>query len=138
MQPLAVADNNQSISNTNLSTMVSLALFDENGHEITFETDTSNPIEIIIPRDPNLRLPAMARQNVTPNNTNLTTKLFNLHAVTLKSLDNPNLNVSLHIEIQPMNITLAYLFIFKYDSAPVLNSSTNRTDGWTIFCPNSK
>lgn len=118
--------------------MISLTLFDEHGHEIAFQTDTNNPIEIIIPRDPNLRLPPMIRQNVTSIEMNSTAKLFNLHAVTLTSLNNPNLNVSLHIEIQPINVTSTYLFIFKYDSKPVLSSSTNQTDGWTILCPDSK
>ena len=118
--------------------MISLTLFDETGIEIPFQTDLNDPIEIIIPRDANLRIPPLTRQNVTSADANSSTHLFNLHAVNLTSSESPDLNVSLHIEIQPMNSTLAYLFIFQYDTSPVLTSSTRRIDGWTIFCPNSK
>ncbi|CAF4397681.1 unnamed protein product, partial [Adineta steineri] len=31
--------------------------------------------------------------------------------------------------------SLAYLFIYKFDQTPLLNSSINLIDGWTLFCP---
>jgi hypothetical protein len=33
---------------------------------------------------------------------------------------------------------LAYLFIYKFDSSPQLNSSINLIDGWSLFCPSSQ
>ena len=37
--------------------------------------------------------------------------------------------------MHPLNTTIAYLFIYKFDQTPQLNSSLNTIDGWTLFCP---
>ncbi|CAF1549867.1 unnamed protein product, partial [Adineta steineri] len=39
--------------------------------------------------------------------------------------------------MHPLQITLAYLLIYKFDSKPQLNSSINRIDGWSLFCPSN-
>jgi hypothetical protein len=127
MEPLASFGNSKVKSNTNLSTSISLSILDQNGNEISFET---NSMRFVIPRDPNLIIPSMTLQNVTSINQNL---LFNLHYINVTSI----LPISIHIEIHPLNLSLSYLFIYKFDQTPQLNSSINIIDGWTIFCPSN-
>ena len=129
MHPLASADQSQ--SNTNLSRSISFAILDPNGNEVSVRTKSSNPIELIIPRDPNVIIPPMNMQNVlsTPHQ-----QLFNLHYVNITS----TLPISVHLEIHPLNRSIGYLFIYKFDGIPQLNSSINQTDGWTLFCPSSE
>ena len=121
-----------SSSNTNLSTSISLSLFGQNGNEIPLQTNSDHPIQIIIPRDPNLNIPSWILQNTavsSPHN-----QLFNYHYMNITS----PMNSTVHWEIQPLNLTIAYLFIYKFDRAPQLNSSINLIDGWTVLCPSSK
>ncbi|CAF0882123.1 unnamed protein product [Adineta steineri] len=94
-----------SFSNTNLSRSVSLSIIDQNGNEISFKANENNSIKLIIPRDPNLVIPSIS------------------------------LPISVHFEIHSLNTNLAYLFIYKFDQTPLLNSSINIIDGWTMFCP---
>ncbi|CAF4387655.1 unnamed protein product, partial [Adineta steineri] len=62
IDPLASFGNFQ---NTNLSRSVSLSIIDQNGNEVSFEANQNNPIQLIIPRDPNVLIPSMYLQNVT-------------------------------------------------------------------------
>jgi hypothetical protein len=128
MKPLAPFGNSKSQPNTNLSTSISLSVLDREGNDVPIQTNLSNPIEIFIPRDPNLIIPPMILQNITSTPDN---QLFNLQYVNITSTQ----TISIHFEILPLNTSLAYLFIYKFDQAPRLNSSINQIDGWTLFCP---
>ncbi|CAF4437851.1 unnamed protein product, partial [Adineta steineri] len=44
------------------------------------------------------------------------------------------LPISVHIEINPLETNISYLFIYKFDQIPQLNTSINQIDGWTLFC----
>jgi hypothetical protein len=134
VQPLASFGNANSQSNTNLSRLISLSLFDHLGNEIPIQTTLENPIKLIIPRDPNLIIPSMSLQNATASNAAPHNQLFNLHFIDISN----SLPISVHFEMHPLNINLGYLFIYKFDSSPILNSSVNQIDGWTLFCPSSK
>jgi hypothetical protein len=134
MQPLALADQSNFQSNTNLSRSMSLTILDENGDEVSIETNLTHPIELIIPRDPTLILPSMSLQNVISTNFTLHNQIFNLHYINITS----TLTISVHFEIHSLNPNVGYLFIYKFDSSPQLNSSINQIDGWTLFCPSSK
>ncbi len=134
MEPLAPFGNSKSQSNTNLSTLLSLSILDQYGNEVSIQTNASHPIEIIIPRDPNLIIPQMILQNVTSMNSTPHNRLFNLNYLNITS----SLPISVHFEMHPLNLSLAYLFIYKFDQTPLLNSSINQIDGWTLFCPSSK
>jgi hypothetical protein len=134
VQPLASFGNSHSQSNTNLSRSISLSLFDHYGNEVPLRTNLNHSIQFTVPRDPNLVLPSMTLQNVTSSNSTPHHQLFNLHFINVTS----NLPISVHFEMQPLNISLGYLFIYKFDSSPLLNSSINQTDGWTLFCPSSE
>ncbi|CAF1341570.1 unnamed protein product [Adineta ricciae] len=122
IQPLAITDQ----SNTNLSRSLSFSIFDRNGNELTIQTNQS--IKLIIPRDKNFVLPPMSLQNVTSINSTARNLLFNWHYINLNQLK-PNLSVSLHLEMEPLNTSLAYLLVYKFDS------SSNTIAGSTLFCP---
>ena len=129
MQPLAQFIDSKLWTNTNLSRTVSLSVFDHNGNEIPVRANDSNPIEIIIPRDPNLIVPPMTLQNVTSLNSTPHQQSFHLHYVNLTN----RLSASVHIEIDPLNANLSYLLIYKFDGIPQMN----QTDGWTILRPSN-
>jgi hypothetical protein len=131
VQPLAPADQSQSITNTNLSRSLSLTILDRHGNEVSIQNQS---IELIIPRDPNLVIPSMALQNVTSFNSTPHYQLFNLHFVNI-TFDR---SISVHFEMHPLNTNLVYLLIYKFDTSSQLNSSINQIDGWTLFCPPSK
>ncbi len=133
IQPLAAADQSQ--SNTNLSTSLSLSILDSSGNELIIPTTFHHPYRLIIPRDPHLILPPMTLQNVTSLNSTPHHLLFNLHYINL--LQSNNLTKSLHIEMEAMNASVGYLFIYRFDSSPILNSSMSEIDGWSLFCPSS-
>ena len=134
MQPLASPGTSRLQSNTNLSRSVALSLFDSDGRELATTTDQDHRIEMIIPRDPNVAIPSMALQNVTFIDASPNRQLFNLHFVNITS----QLPISLHLEMRPLNPSIAYLFVYRFDSAPQLNSTVNLIDGWTAFCPVSR
>ena len=133
MQPLATHGTSRSQSNTNLSTSLALTLLDANGHEMAIRADADHPIELIIPRDPNRAIPPMILQNVTSLADSPHRQLFNLHFVNITS----QLPISVHFEMRPLDAARAYLVIYRFDNAPQLNSTVNRIDGWTSFCPST-
>ena len=133
-EPLAAFGNSKDSPNTNNSRSVSLTILDANGREIPVTTNGNETIEIRIPRDPNLPISSFNRENVTAMNDTTHHLLFNLHYVNITS----QLPISFHLEMQPLNRSLAYLFIYRFDQSPQLNSSISLIDGWTIFCPSSK
>ena len=134
VQPLSTFGNARSQSNTNLSRSISLSILDGYGKEIPFRANATDPMKLLIPRDPNVVIPPMALQNVTATTTTPHHQLFNLHFV---NITNP-LPVSVHFEMHPWNVNLGYLFIYRFDRSPVLNSSANEMDGWTLLCPSSE
>jgi hypothetical protein len=134
MQPLAAADRILSDFPTNLSQWISLTMFDQEGREIAIRANASNPIEMIIPRDPHLRSLPMNLQNATRLNGTAHNLLFNLHFVKLAF----DYSVSLHFQVHSLNSSIAHLLIYAFDRSPRLNRSIHDIDGWTLFCPLSK
>ncbi|CAF4344095.1 unnamed protein product, partial [Adineta steineri] len=130
IDPLASFGNFQ---NTNLSRSISLSIIDQNGNEISFQAHQNNPIQLMIPRDPNVLFPSMYLQNVTSINSTINNLLFNYHYINITS----SLPISIHFEIHSLDTNLAYLFIYKFDQTPQLNSSINIIDGCTMFCPSN-
>jgi hypothetical protein len=76
----------------------------------------------------------MYLQDVISTNFTFHNQLFNLHYVNISS----TYAISVHFEIRSLNSSLGYLFIYKFDSSPQLNSSIDQIDGWTLFCPSSE
>ena len=91
MEPLASYGNSKTTSNTNVSTTISLSIFDQYGNEVPVQADSNNPIQIIIPRDPNLVLPDMILQNVTSLNQSFYYKFIDLKQIQF----NDNLSIVL-------------------------------------------
>ena len=140
MQPLAISDNSRIQVNTNLSTSLSLTIFDRNGNEILLQTSIDHPIELIIPRDPNIIIPSMNLQNVISMSNSSHYQLFNLHFIDITQSEstNNNLTIAITFEMHSFNINLGYLLIYRFDNVPILNNLINQIDGWTLFCPISK
>ena len=124
MRPLAMSGNHPIQSNINASRLISLSILDRNGKDLSFKT---NPIRLIIPRDPQVFIPSMNLQNVTVMNSTNQNSLFYLHYINITSV----LPISVHMEMHPLNESLAYLMIYKFDQIPQLNA----LDGWRLFCP---
>jgi len=55
---------------------------------------------------------------------------FNYHFINLTT-QNPTLTFAIHFEIKPLNHSLAYLLIYKFDRKPRIKSF----DNWIPFCP---
>jgi hypothetical protein len=126
-------------ANTGLSTLLSINFLDANNNEILVHTNADQAIELIIPRDVNSVAPLMVLQNVSvlsPNST-INNRQFNLHFINITQSNN-NISVSVHLEMRPLNVSLGYMLIYKFDDIPQLNSSINRIDGWSLMCPLSK
>ena len=104
---------------------------------MSFESNFSYPIEFIIPRDPNSPLPAMILQNVTSYNTTSHSNLFNLHFINLTTFQSIY-SMSLHFSMRPLNASLGYLLVYRFDYAPQMNKFVNNIDGWSLFCPSRK
>ena len=75
----------------------------------------------------------MFLQNVTSSDLHHQL-LFNLHYVDLVGMS----DVSVHLELHPLSPNLSYLVIYRFDLSPVLNTSLQQIDGWSLFCPASK
>ncbi|CAF4464255.1 unnamed protein product [Rotaria socialis] len=131
VQPLAIASASGSQVNNSLSTMISLSAFDFNGMEIQIQANYTHPIELIIPRDPNLTIPDMKLFNVT--SIHIPNQQFYFHLIDIAQ-PNENLTVSLHFEMRPQNRNLNYLFIFKFNGPPQLNTAIKDIDDWYLFC----
>ena len=136
MQPLASAGASQSQANNNLSRTISLSVIDQNGNDVPIRTSIDHSIEFIIPRDTNMIVSPMFLQNVTSINDKYN-QIFNLYFVNITQ-SNSDLTVSLHFEMHPLNTSLGYLLIYRFDNSPQLNSSINQIDEWSLFCPLSK
>lgn len=133
LTPLAPFGNSKVSSNTNLSRLISLSFADANDKEISVGTNSSHPFMFIVPRDSQLLVPPMALQNVIAMNSTSYQLLFHLHYVNLSSV----LPISVHLEMEPMNNSLAYLLVYRFDQIPQLTDSINAIDGWTVLCPAS-
>jgi hypothetical protein len=109
------------------SSILSLTLHDQYGKIINIK-NTTNPFEILIPRQTNILMPPMIYQNVR---SFLNNSKFKFHYINLTH--NLNLSISLHIEIEPENLNLSYLFIIRFSGIPDLQ--TNLIDEWKLICP---
>lgn len=121
---------------TNLSRSISLTLLDQQATALPTSTSTDQPFEFIIPHDPQLPVPPMHLQNVTNMSSSVHQLIFNLHFVNI-TVDNGR-SVAVHFDLQPLNESVSYLLIYRFDQSPILNSSLQQIDGWTLFCASSK
>ncbi|CAF1236168.1 unnamed protein product [Adineta ricciae] len=114
-----------------LSSIVSLTLHNQHGEVLDIK-NTAKPFEILIPRPLTSAISsAMFRQNVTllSNKSEFTFYHINLtHHV--------NLSISLHVEFEPEDKDLSYLFIIRFNGVP--NLRTNLVDDSKLLCPKDR
>lgn len=120
----ALAPYGNYFSYTNFSRSLTFSILDQN--EISINTKNYS-IELIIPRDRNLNIPKMILQYVINHTQSFDMKLIDLKTFKL----NPNLTISIHFDIKPLNLSLAYLFIHQFDKRNQLDNPP------LIFCPSS-
>ena len=119
-------NNETLIGNSN---SVGLALFDENNYELDISGMKSSPISIYIPRDQNL--PEYSFQSVNATQIQLEHGSFYLPcSFRLKAL-----NSSIHIELKPIDSSLGYVVVLKFDQTPIVNSTYAYYDAFKILCP---
>lgn len=75
----------------------------------------------------------MLLENVASMNIFSPNQFFHLKYINITS----TLPISIHFEIRPLNKSIAYLFIYKFDQQPILNSLMNDIDDWYLFCPSN-
>lgn len=131
LEPLAMADHRYP-SLTNLSRSLAFSLLDENGAETPLEVNSTDPFEFFIPRDPQSIVPLLFPHNVT--SIDARPYLFHFHSNNLTH-DDPNVTLSVHLDMRPVNNSLAYLLIYQFDDTPQIDSIGDR---WMPFCPKSK
>ena len=121
IEPLSFVDGIQNQSSMKFSRSISFSILDENGKNLPLNATFDDPIEVIIPRDPNLSVPKMYLQNVTDKSC-----LFNYHFYHLQ------INYSIHFELHSSNNNISYLFIYHFDLP--LQQTHNQIDGRDFFC----
>ena len=92
-----------------------LSFYDENNVQIQI-TLSQVPIDILIPRDANL--PTYLYQYVNATQIQLLPGAFYLP----NGFNITSNNASIHIELKPLNMNLAYLVILKLGYTPIVNS----------------
>ncbi|CAF2117161.1 unnamed protein product [Rotaria magnacalcarata] len=112
------------------SSVVSLTLHDQYGKIMNIK-NTTDPFEIVIPRKTNTIMPPMFREKVTLSPTNLKFKFYSINLT-----HDVNLSISLHIDIEPENTDLSYLFIIRFNGAP--NYEADLIDDWKLMCPKDR
>jgi hypothetical protein len=91
---------------TNLSSLLSIDFLDDHGNELSIRTSVDDPFRMFIPSDVNWIVPPLVLQNVT-SSLNIS-QSFYLYMINLSQSNN---SVSVHIEIYPLNSTLAYMYL---------------------------
>lgn len=129
--PMALSGHNgRNESLVGYSYGLDLCFLDENGNEIDVH-DTLKPIQMYIPRDSNL--PYDQYEFVNTSNFTVTSE----NQILPNAMRIYGTNASLHIQIKPVNESVAYLILVKFGSTPLLNATTSSYDFWEILCPNS-
>lgn len=112
-----------------MSNQISLGYYDADQKEIPI-SNLETPIKIKINRNlTGQPLPTFKVMNLTTmNETNRTEyATFGMNLV--------GQSLSIHINIQPVNQSMCYLFLFKFGETPVYNSTYKAYDHWRLFKP---
>jgi hypothetical protein len=134
---VATAGSNGASSNLGSSQTVSLSFFQSNNQALTVQGLTI-PLSIWIPKASNSQIPSY--QTITANYTATLQCVGN--DVFLQNAFTINSSSSIHIQFKPAKTSTndssktGYLFLLKYGSSPLLNSSYASYDLWQLFCPN--
>lgn len=129
---LAISGHNgKNESKVGSSKSLEIDFFDDNGKKISID-NIPVPIQLWIPRQSGLY-------------QRFKYDIGNVKNMSLKSsqqvmpilVDMNASNSSLHVQLKPNNTNIGYLFLVKFGSTPLLNSTYSSYDHWKIFCPYS-
>ncbi len=120
--------NGNNETHIGLSSSVGLSLYDENSNELEI-TQSLSPIDILIQRDQNINQIKFEYVNAT-NIGFLSGSYFLQNSFKIKMN-----NASIHIEIKPLNASLAYLLVLKLGYMPLINSTHADYSSFKLFCP---
>ena len=118
-----------------------MSILDDNVEEVQINATDNAPIEMFIPRDINLPIPVFIEQeleDIIPpkRGTWKTNRQFFIYYVNITQI-NPNVTVSIHLELQPVNREISYGIIYGIDRVPAYNSTDHSIDGSAMFCSKS-
>lgn len=112
-----------------LSSSIELSFYDEKINEIKI-SQSLLPIDIVIQRD------IVALKHYSFSYVNATSLGFLANAYFLQnSFKIKMTNVSLHIELKPLNMGIAYVLVLKLGYMPIVNSTNADFTKFQIFCP---
>ena len=120
--------NGNNETHIGLSSSIGLSLYDENSNELEI-TQSLSPIDILIQRDQNFNQIKFYYVNAT-NIGFLIGSNFLQNSFKIKMN-----NASIHIELKPLNTTLAYLLVIKLGYMPLINSTHADYSSFKVFCP---
>jgi hypothetical protein len=107
-----------------VSNSIGLAFYDSKNNDLPI---TDNSIEVFIQRDSNL-------PDITFKYVNTTR--FQLSSGFLQNAFNiTSTNASIHIELKPINESIAYLIVLKFGSSPIINETYSNYDAFKFICP---
>ncbi len=107
---------------------MSLEFNDDNNKPLSIDAK-NKPIEFWIARNKNFKKESFEKINVTSLNHSTNT-LFYQRKITMNVA-----NISIHIQLKPLNLSSGYIIIFKYGDTPSWNSNTKYFDSFKVFCP---
>jgi hypothetical protein len=123
--------NGQSYLGIGWSESASLS-FHNGVNEIQVTTNLTYPILLTLARDPSIVIPQFIQQNFSVfSDLDLAE---NQLAVYNFSLSSPN--SSFHFHLQPDKLNTSYLLVLKYDDLPVINTTVQVYDSFTVACGN--
>jgi hypothetical protein len=96
---------------------------------------------MFIPRDVNLPIPPFIEQNISTfvppkRGTFKVNRQFFIYLINIKPL-NPNITISMHFELKPVDPKISYMIIYKFNTVPAYNSTAVSIDGSEMFCSES-
>ena len=92
------------------------------------------PIEIIIPRDPNMLIKQIFTPNITQINSNLNQS--NVYLFRIEFHRDLHFSNSFHLQLHPPTNNISYLLFHRFDRQPI-SSFHSFNHQWTLLCPQS-
>jgi hypothetical protein len=127
--PMAISGHNgYNATRVGMSSAMSLSFYDEKTNVIEI-SKSQETIDLIIQRDENAA-------NYPYQYVNATSLGFLTQSYILQNSFKINMtNVSLHIELKPINLNISYLIVMKLGMMPIINATSADYNSFRIFCP---
>jgi len=127
--PMAVSGHNgYNATRVGMSSAMSLSFYDEKTNVIEI-SNSQKKIDLRIQRDENAI-------NYPYQYVNATSLGFLTRSYILQNSFKLNMtNVSLHIELKPINLNISYLLVMKLGMMPIVNATGADYNSFRIFCP---